>query len=180
MEKIGCEAANGAYRLRPMFRKPLLTLTALLLAVGSLHASRSKDQQIGQRIENVRTTAYTLGAEENGAYPTSNAIGKPLRAGKVRSAAADWSKWPLGTRFRVVESGQEYVVDDIGSAMVGTSTIDLFKPSAREMNRWGVRKVTIEILEWGSPDESLRILMQRRGSRHVREMVSNLQALEAA
>ena len=163
-----------------MFQKPLLTLTTLLLAVASLHASRGKDLQMGQRIENVRTTAYTLGAAENGAYPSSNAIGKPLQSGKIRSAAADWSRWPLGTRFRVVESGQEYVVDDIGSAMVGTSTIDLFKPSAKEMNRWGVRKVTIEILEWGSPDQSLRILLQRRGFRHVREMVSDLQAQEAA
>lgn len=163
-----------------MFQKSLLSLTALLLAVGSVHASRSKDQQLGQRIENVRTTAYTYGAAENGAHPSSNAIGKPLKAGKVRSAAADWSRWPLGTRFRVIESGQEYVVDDIGSAMVGTSTIDLFKPSSGEMNRWGVRRVTIEILEWGSPDKSLQILLQRRSFRHVREMVDDLQAQEAA
>ncbi len=40
--------------------------------------------------------------------------------------------------------------------MVGKGPIDLFKPSLREMNRWGVRKVTIEILEWGSP-ERLRL-----------------------
>lgn len=157
-----------------MIQKPLFYLSALLLAVGSAHASRSKDQQMGQRVENVRTTAYTYGAAENGAYPSSNAIGTPLKAGKVRSAAADWSRWPLGTRFRVIENGQEYIVDDIGSAMVGTSTIDLFKPSSREMNRWGVRRVTIEILEWGSPDRSLQILMKRRSFRHVRDMVGDL------
>lgn len=157
-----------------MKRNPLLFVTALLLVTASAQASRSKDQQLGQRIEKVRTTAYTYGAAENGAHPTSNAIGKPLQAGKVRSAAADWSRWPLGTRFRVVESGQEYIVDDIGSAMVGTSTIDLFKPSSREMNRWGVRHVTIEILEWGSPDKSLKILLPRRSFRHVREMVETL------
>ena len=157
-----------------MNRPPLIFLTFLLLLTASVHASRSKDQQIGQRIEKVRTTAYTYGVAENGDYPTSNAIGSRLKAGKVRSAAADWSRWPLGTRFRVVESGQEYVVDDIGSAMVGTSTIDLFKPSSREMNRWGVRHVTIEILEWGSPDKSLKILLPRRSFRHVREMVETL------
>jgi 3D (Asp-Asp-Asp) domain-containing protein len=137
-------------------------------------------EPLGQRVEKVRTTAYTYGAAENGAYPRSNAIGTPLKAGRVRSAAADWSRWPLGTRFRVVQTGQEYVVDDIGSAMVGTGTIDLFKPSAREMNRWGVRRVTIEILEWGSPERSLQILLPRKKFRHVREMVEDLIAQRAA
>lgn len=133
----------------------------------------------GPRIEKVRTTAYTYGVEENGSYPNSNAIGTKLKTGRVHSAAADWSRWPLGTRFRVVETGQEFVVDDIGSAMVGTSTIDLFKASAREMNRWGVRHVTIEILEWGSPEKSLKTLLPRRHSRHVREMVASLLAQKA-
>jgi len=73
-----------------------------------------------------------------------------------------------------VETGHEYIVDDTGSAMVGTNTIDLFKPNSGAMNRWGVRHVTIEILEWGSPDRSLQILMQRRKFRHIREMVSDL------
>lgn len=149
------------------------------LASAPVWASKSGDVR-GPRIEKVRTTAYTYGVEENGSYPTSNAIGSRLKAGKVRSAAADWSRWPLGTRFLVVESGQEFIVDDIGSAMVGTGTIDLFKPSAREMNRWGVRHVTIEILEWGSPEKSLKTLMPRRHSRHVREMVESLLAQKAA
>lgn len=157
-----------------MIRKPLLFTTALVMAAASAFAARDIHGQIGQRIEKVRTTAYTYGAAENGSHPTSNAIGKPLKAGKTSSAAADWSRWPLGTRFRVVETGREYIVDDIGSAMVGTNTIDLFKPNNRAMNRWGVRHVTIEILEWGSPEESLEILMERRKFRHVREMVSKL------
>jgi pantothenate synthetase len=74
----------------------------------------------------------------------------------------------------VVESGQEYVVDDYGSAMVGTGTIDLFKPTSREMHRWGVRHVTIEIVEWGSPDRSLDILKDRTRYRYIREMVKDL------
>jgi len=151
-----------------------------MIAAASAFASRDIQVQIGQRIKKVRTTAYTYGAAENGAHPTSNAIGKPLKAGKTSSAAADWSRWPLGTRFRVVETGREYIVDDSGSAMVGTNTIDLFKPNSGAMNRWGVRHVTIEILEWGSPDKSLQILMQRRKFRHVREMVSDLLVQRAA
>jgi hypothetical protein len=94
--------------------------------------------------------------------------------GKVSSAAADWSRWPLGTRFRVLETGREHAIDDTGSAMVGTNTIDLFKPNHRAMNQWGVRHVTIEILEWGSPEESLEVLMKRRKFPHIREMVSDL------
>ena len=153
----------------------MMVLTA---AMASAFAAADREVQ-GPRIERVRTTAYTYGAAENGDYPSSNAVGTRLKAGKVRSAAADWSRWPLGTKFRVVETDQEFVVDDIGSAMVGTGTIDLFKPSAREMNRWGVRHVTIEILEWGSPEKSLRVLMDRRKSRHVREMVNDLLAQRA-
>lgn len=157
-----------------MMRKLLILSLYVLLAVAHAQASLSKSEVAGPRIEKVRTTAYTYGAAENGAYPSSNAIGKPLKSGKIRSAAADWSRWPLGTRFRVVQTGQEYVVDDIGGAMVGTGTIDLFKPSRREMNRWGVRKVTIEIIEWGSPEKSLQILLPRKKNRHVREMVEDL------
>ena len=139
-----------------------------------LFAARDIDNQIGQRIEKVRTTAYTHGAAENGAHPSLNAIGTRLKSGALSSAAADWSRWPLGTRFRVVETGREYIVDDIGGAIVGTNTIDLFKPNSRAMHRWGVRDVTIEILEWGSPEESLEILMDRRKSRPARKMVARL------
>lgn len=129
----------------------------------------------GPRIEGVKTTAYSSGPAHNGIYGPKNALGKPLKSGTVTSAAADWSRYPVGTRFRIVETGQEYVVDDYGSALVGTGTIDLYKASDAQVNRWGVRRVTIEILEWGSPERSLRILKERRGMRHIREMVEALQ-----
>ncbi len=159
--------------------RPLLSTTALLAVAASTFAARDVDTQVGQWIKKVRTTAYTYGADENGVHANSNALGTPLKSGRLSSAAADWSRWPLGTRFRVVETGREYVVDDTGSAMVGTNTIDLFKPNNRAMNRWGVRHVTIEILEWGSPEESLEVLRERRKFRHVREMVSDLLAQKA-
>lgn len=162
-----------------MFRLSCIILLYLVLAVMDAKASPEGAQSAGPLISEVRTTAYTYGGAENGTHPRSNAIGKPLKSGKVRSAAADWSRWPLGTRFRVVETGQEYVVDDIGSAMVGTGTIDLFKPTSREMSRWGVRNVTIELIEWGSPEESLKTLLPRKKSRHVREMVEDLLAQRA-
>jgi 3D (Asp-Asp-Asp) domain-containing protein len=150
-------------------------LIALTLGSGSVMAAKPQPSgSVQTTIENVRTTAYSYGPVHNGNFGDKNAVGGKLKAGAVRSAAADWSKWPLGTRFRVLETGQEYVVDDIGSAMVGTGTIDLFKPQQAQVRRWGVRRVTIEILEWGSAERSLRILSGRTKYRHVRTMVESL------
>jgi hypothetical protein len=91
------------------------------------------------------------------------------------SAASDWSHFPLGTRFRIADTKEEYVIDDYGSAMIGTDTIDLYKPSRLEMNRWGVRHVDIDILEWGSEEQSLKVLAPRCKHRCVRQMVAALE-----
>ena len=113
------------------------------------------------RVQKVRTTAYTH-SEVGG---TRNAIGQRLSGGRLKSASADWSRFPLGTRFRVVSSGDEYIIDDYGGALVGTSTIDLYKTSRGAMNRWGVRHEDIEIIHWGSDEESLKVLRPRRKRR---------------
>lgn len=139
-------------------------------------ASRPHETDIaGPRIAGVKTTAYSDNPSDNGIYGSQNALGTELKSGHVTSAAADWSRYPVGTRFRIVETGQEYIVDDYGSALVGTGTIDLYKTSDAAVDRWGVRRVTIEIIEWGSPERSLRILKERGKMRHVREMVEALQ-----
>lgn len=151
--------------------------TASLLTLAATAGATSPDtkKSNGPRISGVKTTAYSSGAEHNGSYGPKNALGRPLKSGMVTSAAADWSRYPVGTRFRIVETGQEYIVDDYGSALVGTGTIDLYKKSNSQVDRWGVRRVTIEILEWGSPERSLRILKERGKMRHIREMVESLQ-----
>lgn len=118
----------------------------------------------------VRTTAYTS-AEPGGAH---DAVGGRLKCGTVNSAAADWSRFPVGTRFQIVETGQICEIDDYGSALVGTNTIDLFRDSGRGMRTWGVRMVHINILEWGSPRRSLEILTPRCRSSHIRSMVAAL------
>src|SRR4029434_5495046 len=41
------------------------------------------------------------------------------------SAAADWARWPAGTIFRVLSTGQLYRVEDYGWALSGRNTIDL-------------------------------------------------------
>lgn len=129
----------------------------------------------GQLISQVRTTAYTHGEADHLRYGSKNAIGTRLQYGAVRSAAADWSRYPLGTMFRIVgQPGVTYVVDDYGGALVGTGTIDLYKPSFAGMNRWGVRRVDIEVVKWGSFEESLRVLRPRGHWNHVRRMVNSI------
>ena len=124
------------------------------------------------KTKTIRTTAYTS-SERGGPH---SAVGTRLKTGRVNSASADWSVYPVGTKFRIKQTGQIFVVDDYGSALVGTNTIDLYKPSNLEMRKWGVRKVDIEILEWGSSEKSLDILKERSRNRHVREMVKSLKS----
>lgn len=119
----------------------------------------------------VRTTAYTH-TEPGG---RNNAIGTRLRfGGKEFSAASDWSWMPLGTRFRMVENGRTYVIEDYGSALVGRKTVDLYFPTRRAMNAWGMRHVPIDILEWGSKPMSLKLLAPRAHNRHVARMCAQL------
>jgi 3D (Asp-Asp-Asp) domain-containing protein len=102
------------------------------------------------------------------------------RKPQIGSAAADWSRWPAGTVFRLISTGQVYRVDDYGWALAGRNTIDLYMPSRREMNSWGAREENIQILQWGSTEESLRLLSGHQGYRHIRRMVLELQGQDAA
>jgi hypothetical protein len=92
------------------------------------------------------------------------------------SAAADWSRFPLGTKFQIVGTQDRYVIDDYGGALIGTNTIDLYMTSRRAMHLWGVRHVDIDILEWGSKQRSLEILAPRRKNGHVRRMIAGIEA----
>jgi len=98
---------------------------------------------------------------------------------QIGSAAADWSRWPAGTVFRLLSTGQVYRVDDYGWALAGRNTIDLYMPSRKTMNSWGAREEGIQILRWGNPNESLRLLQAHQGYRHIRRMVLELQGNEA-
>jgi len=91
------------------------------------------------------------------------------------SAASDWSRFPLGTRFRIVGTQEEYVIDDYGTALVGTNTIDLNKPTHQAMRKWGVRQVDIDILQWGSAEQSLKVLRPRKKHSAVRRMILALE-----
>jgi 3D (Asp-Asp-Asp) domain-containing protein len=122
-------------------------------------------------MQNVRTTAYTH-SERGGCH---NALDCHLSSRRVMSAASDWSRFPLGTRFRLADTNEEYIIDDYGIALVGTDTIDLYKASRLDMQRWGVRHIDIDILQWGSEEQSLKVLTPRSKHRCVRQMVTALE-----
>jgi 3D (Asp-Asp-Asp) domain-containing protein len=112
--------------------------------------------------------------------PTRNvkravAIARPPQIG---SAAADWSRWPAGTVFRLLSTGQNYRVEDYGWALSGRNTIDLYMANQREMNNWGARHEAIEVLKWGDPEESLQFLRRHQDYRHIKRMVLELEGRE--
>jgi hypothetical protein len=91
------------------------------------------------------------------------------------SAASDWSRFPLGTQFQIVGTRDRYVIDDYGGALIGTDTIDLYKTSRSAMRQWGVRHVDIDIIEWGSKEQSLKVLNPRKKNRLIRRMITGLE-----
>ena len=151
--------------------------------------------------QNVRTTAYTSSESDHRAYGSSNALGGQLHAANapihraevtrgrkrialakkmsIGSAAADWGRWPAGTTFRLLSNGQIYRVDDYGWALSGRNTIDLYMPNEREMNTWGVRQEPIQVLHWGDPQESLRLLAPHSAHKHIQRMMLELQGNDA-
>jgi 3D (Asp-Asp-Asp) domain-containing protein len=107
--------------------------------------------------------------------PGRRSLGERGRPPQIGSAAADWSRWPAGTVFRLLSTGQNYRVEDYGWALSGRNTIDLYMANQREMNSWGARQETIEILQWGDPQESLQFLQRHQDYKHIRRMVLELE-----
>jgi 3D (Asp-Asp-Asp) domain-containing protein len=103
------------------------------------------------------------------------AVAQPPRIG---SAAADWSRWPMGTTFRLLSTGQIYRVEDYGWALSGRNTIDLYMASPRDMDAWGAREEPIQVLRWGDPQQSLDFLRARQDYKHIRRMVLELEGRE--
>lgn len=157
------------------FLKLTFALSATCILAGCASQPQPTIRSAGwpnsRRLEHVRTTAYSRG-EDGG---KRNAVGRKLSRGKCRSAASDWSRFPLGTRFRIVGTKEEFIIDDYGTALIGTNTIDLYKHTRLEMKRWGVRHVDIDILEWGSDEDSLKVLRPRAKHRSVRRMIAALE-----
>ena len=154
----------------------LLLLAAAMALVSCARSLPPYEKPIARtHFQRVRTTAYTHTEGDHLKHGSQTCIGTTLRYDAVHSAAADWSRWPLGTTFRIADTGEICKVDDIGWALSGRNTIDLYKPSRRDMNAWGTRTVNIEILNWGDDHQSLAVLRKRNRFAHVQRMVKDLE-----
>jgi 3D (Asp-Asp-Asp) domain-containing protein len=123
----------------------------------------------------VRVTRTTRVTKTTHRVKRAIAVRKPPRIG---SAAADWARWPVGTTFRLLSTGQIYRVDDYGWALSGRNTIDLYMANSRDMNTWGARQEPIQILHWGDSQESLRFLQSHQDYPHIKRMVLELEGRE--
>lgn len=132
---------------------------------------------LGHSRSQIRTTAYTHTEDDHKAWGRKTALGTLLRCTQdYNSAAADWSRFPVGTVFKIKGESTTYVVDDYGSALVGSDTIDIYRPSIGSMNNWGVRHVDIEIIKNGCFKRSKEILEDRQHVVHCAEMYRNISA----
>lgn len=178
LQPLGQSATKQPYY--DLIRSILFCLSVLCTALNAnevrLQAENAaKTDTQGQILPGIRTTAYTHSESDHIKYGGRTAAGTALKYGSLRSAAADWSVYPVGTVFQIEGDKSLYIVDDYGSALVGTKTIDLYKPSQSAMRSWGVRKVNIKIVKWGSFSRSLAILKPRQSkASHVRKMVDRL------
>lgn len=144
-------------------------------------ASSTPAKSTTSSVLSVGTTAYSHHEADHIPWGQKNAIGTTLRSTtQYNSAAADWSRFPVGTKFRIKGNPKLYVVDDYGSALVGTSTIDLYCVTMSEMDKWGRRNVDIQIVEWGSYERSREILKARTANTSCAKMYRALKGKEDA
>ena len=163
-----------------LFRKFLLA-TVVVLTSGGVSWGQATQNADGDfscdgELMWIRTTAYCHLEGDHVSFGRLSAKGNRLRFGKIRSAAADWSRFPVGTRFKIEGQPYEYYIDDYGIALTGSWTIDLYFPSMSMMHRWGTRRVKIEVLEWGSFETSLKILKGRSSKgAYIRRMIASME-----
>jgi 3D (Asp-Asp-Asp) domain-containing protein len=161
----------------------MLKIAKLILSVVVIFAAScaSNERKLANKPINnnslvVRTTAYTHSESDHRKYGRLSAVGTQLKSGKLRSAAADWSEFPVGTIFKIKSyPNYTFIIDDYGSALVGTKTIDLYQTTRRGMNNWGVRQVEIEVIRWGCLTTSKAILQDRLKYSHIRRMNSRIE-----
>lgn len=124
----------------------------------------------------VRTTAYHAKEKDHLKYKNYAADGSVLVVNK--SAAADWSIFPVGTIVRIAD--RNYEISDYGSALVINNykmpIIDIYKPSKKQMNQWGVRYFNdVKIVKMGDYEKSARLLKDRLRWAHCRVMYDRIQ-----
>jgi 3D (Asp-Asp-Asp) domain-containing protein len=125
----------------------------------------------------VRTTAYTHQEKTQQKWGLVTASGAPLQATAAHnSAAADWSRFPVGTVFRIPGHPERFVIEDYGKALVGEDAIDIYRAEPDAVAGWGTRQLDVEVLEWGSLERSRDILKTRLHVPYCRSMYEAIEA----
>lgn len=176
ISKSSIGSGPNGFAKKESFALPAASSVAVAAAAGKPRDKHSMPvYAFSDRNRIVRTTAYTCSEDDHLIYGSKNATGTALRYNNsVRSAAADWSFYPVGTTFRIKGLPYLYVVDDYGSALLGTGTVDIYKPTKDVMNLWGRRNVELTIVQWGSFTRSAELLSQRTKHDHCRKMLANI------
>ena len=180
---LASDARTQSTKLPEVFSKkssnklPLKPSTEVVAAAKKLtkkdkHGYKTYPDSTRRRL--VRTTSYSDKENEKGAYKNKNCIGGTLKYGSIRSAAADWSVYPVGTKFRISGLSEIFVIDDYGSALVGTNTIDIYHPTLAKMRKWNTKPAEIIIIEMGDYDRSYKLLNSRKGYSHCGKMFTSL------
>lgn len=123
----------------------------------------------------VRTTSYWDKESDHLKYKNKTAIGTILREGVC---AADWSVLPVGSVIEI--NKKHYTVEDYGKALVINKykmpIIDIYKPSKKQMNQWGVQYFNdVKIVKMGDYEKSARLLKDRLRWAHCRVMYDRIQ-----
>ena len=176
LSKSSIRSGSGIYAKNESFSLPPASSVAMAAAAGKPRDKHSMPvYAFSDRTRIVRTTAYTCSESDHLISGSKNATGTVLRYNdRVRSAAADWSFYPVGTTFRIKGLPYLYVVDDYGSALLGTGTVDIYKPTKEIMGQWGRRNVELTVVQWGSFTRSAELLSQRTKYDHCRKMLANI------
>ncbi|WP_338554968.1 3D domain-containing protein [Paenibacillus sp. KS-LC4] len=130
--------------------KAAATIKAESLSAKSIMASDGNSYTFSKQL-NVKATAYTAAASENGKWGAVDYFGNPLKVGTV---AVDSSVIPLGTKLYV--TGYDYdglpgggmiaVANDMGGAIKG-NRIDIFVPgSTATAKSFGIQDVKVYIV----------------------------------
>ena len=174
--KSSIQSGSKVIVKKESFALPPASTTVVSAAAGKPRDKHSMPvYAFADRNRIVRTTAYTCSEDDHLVYGNKNATGTVLRYNdRVRSAAADWSFYPVGTTFRIKGLPYLYVVDDYGSALLGTGTVDIYTPTKEIMGQWGRRTVEINVVQWGSFTRSAELLSKRTGYSHCKAMLANI------
>ncbi len=138
----------------------IIALIALAVLPGCAGGPSYEEPLPRATYQKVNVAPYA-GASSGAGEVGGTARGTRYQRGSVSSAAADWARWPAGTLFRVLATGELYEVDDFTDDIVGKNTLLLYKPSSAGA---GTHFVTIEIIRWGSPHDSAVLLRQQKSS----------------